>query len=591
MKRVCGHASAVSLLLFATPLLAQRSEHRVIDRAAIAVAGWHRLGDIVAALPPGSAASIDGFNHELRGSRLGFFQTTQVTATWLVRLDGQIIPVQIGGTWILDEIPVAITQLDSVVIVEGPRLTDGRAAVVGTIDLYSRRARGASILGDYQHGDETGDPGPYRYTSRATPNIEKLGPFTSGAAAIGSAAASLDLAARYSSLNITDQRIVNHVGATFGGYQSDVNASGGSGVATFDALGGRTYVIAGRGRFTGFLPLATVDGNEQARVIASHAGISGSLNALHRAWRFAASGTELELAPLGATPLLVADSVRRFTDALLEGEIVSGWHAGAGVTTGRQESATEVRQRPSSRAWLSHAGPIGGFDVALEQSSGRFRFSGATRFDRAVSDSDRLGISLTRVEAWRLGDFAWMDQSVDDSSGTTASEVRFDLTTRVIMRARPTWYLRAFSYAGIGTSPVQGLAGGVSAATIENTRFSARVRAEITQLLGDAGTGESSTPAGFVDGALSTRTAGGFHLAVSGRYAPRTHWSGSVEDLPATRRIDFSVNKSMWRDRVRAQLVMRNLLNAAERSHPEGAQWNFRTHLAITVALPSGASR
>src|SRR4051812_3235922 len=243
MKRVCGHASAASLLLFATPLAAQRSEHRVLDRAAISAAGWHRLGDIVSALPPGSAASIDGFNHELRGSRLGFFQTTQVTASWLVRLDGQLTPMQIGGMWILDDIPVAITQLDSVVITEGPRLTDGRAAVLGTIDLYTRRARGASMVGDYQHGDETGDPGPYRYTSRSTPNIEKLGPFASGAAAAGTAAASLDVAARSSSLNITDQQIANRIGTAFGGYQSDVNASGGSGVATFDGLGGRTYVV------------------------------------------------------------------------------------------------------------------------------------------------------------------------------------------------------------------------------------------------------------------------------------------------------------------------------------------------------------
>src|SRR3954454_2341501 len=142
MKRVSGHVSAASLLLFATPLAAQRSEHRVLDRAAIAAAGWHRLGDMVAALPPGSAASIDGFNHELRGSRLGFFQTTQVTASWLVRLDGQLMPMQVGGTWILDDVPVAITQVDSIVIAEGAQLTDGRAALVGTIDFYTRRPRG-----------------------------------------------------------------------------------------------------------------------------------------------------------------------------------------------------------------------------------------------------------------------------------------------------------------------------------------------------------------------------------------------------------------------------------------------------------------
>src|SRR5438128_621767 len=111
MIRSCGRVPAVCLLLFATPLIAQRSERRVIDRAEIADAGWHRLGDIIAALPPGSTASIDGFNHELRGSRLGFFQSTHVVASWLVRLDGQLMPMQVGGTWIVDDIPVAITQL------------------------------------------------------------------------------------------------------------------------------------------------------------------------------------------------------------------------------------------------------------------------------------------------------------------------------------------------------------------------------------------------------------------------------------------------------------------------------------------------
>src|SRR3954468_16643837 len=99
MNRTCGLASVAMLVLSATPLAAQRSGRHVIDRASIADAGWHRLGEIVSALPPGSTASIEGFNHELRGSRLGFFQTTQVAATWLVRLDGQIMPIDIGGIW------------------------------------------------------------------------------------------------------------------------------------------------------------------------------------------------------------------------------------------------------------------------------------------------------------------------------------------------------------------------------------------------------------------------------------------------------------------------------------------------------------
>ena len=591
MTRFGGRMSAAALLLFATPLTAQRSDRRTIDREAIARAGWHRLGDIASALPPGSSASVEGFNHELRGSRVGFFQTTGVTASWVVRLDGQLVPMQVAGVWILDAIPVAITQLDSIVIAEGPQLGDGRPALLGTIDLYTRRVRSVSLVADYQHGDETGDPGPYRYTSRTTPNVEKLGPFASGAIAAGNSIGAVDVAARYASLNITDQRIFSRIGPSVPGYQSDVNSSGGSGVATFDLLGGTSQVVGGRGRFTGFFPTATPAINQQIRVVASHAGISGSHGSLQQRWRYAASGTVLGIDPLGGVPPITPPSERVFIDAFVEGTLSTRWRAGVGGTHGRHESLAQDRSYSSTRGWLGYSRPNEAAAIALERSAGRVRYSGSARLDRAVNDSDRVAVSVTRLEAWRFGESGWMERTASDSSSTTALDVRAELTTRSIATVQPTWYTRAFSFSGIGTSPIRGVAIGVAARTSPLAAAGARLRAEISQLLGEAGTGESSTPGGHVEGDLSARTAGGFLLGLAARYAPRTHWTGSIEDVPATSRVDFSVNKTMWRDRIRAQLVMRNLLNADERTHPDGAQWNLRSHLAVTVALPSGAGR
>src|SRR5207302_1943482 len=83
------------------------------------------------------------------------------------RVDGQRIPMAVDGIWILDELPVAIVQVDSVVIDEGVAIIDGQPSVLGLIDIFTRRPkRGAGGIADYQHGDESGDPGPYRYTSR-----------------------------------------------------------------------------------------------------------------------------------------------------------------------------------------------------------------------------------------------------------------------------------------------------------------------------------------------------------------------------------------------------------------------------------------
>jgi hypothetical protein len=591
MMRAVRRAGILLLLLFsATPVAGQRSSRRVIDRRAIAAAGWHRLGDVVAALPPGSTASIDGFNHELRGSRLGFAATTQVQATWLVRLDGQVMPMQVGGLWILDLVPVAMTQVDSVVIDDQPRLSEGRAVVLGTIDLYTRRpARPASLVADYQHGDETGDPGPYRYTARSTPNIEKIGPFTSGAAAVAIGRVSVDGGARYSSLNITDPRIASRLGAAFPTYQSDVNASGGSGAITIDALGGRTYIIGGRGRFTGYMPLPTVAGDQQGRVVASEGGMSGTAKIIGREWSYAANATQLEVQPM-ATPLLVDPQTRRVVDGFLETAIGRTFSIGAGATTGRSETPSLTRERSSQRGWLTYSDHDNRTaSAALERVNGEIELSGSGRVAWSVGDSESFAIAASALNAARASDFTWMDQAIPDSADVHVLDLRAELATRTFLGTRPSWYARAFRYSGEAAA-TSGIGAGVVATTQPSTDLRATMRAEVTQMLGGGNPGETSTPGGFIEASMMTRTVGGFDLALAGRYAPEARWTGEADEVPATRRIDFSVNKSMWRDRIRAQLVTRNLLNAAERTHPEGAQWNLRTHLAVTVALPTGAS-
>jgi hypothetical protein len=576
--------------------MAQRSTRRVIDRAGIAAAGWHRVGEIVDALPPGSTASVEGFNHEMRGSRLGFFETTQVQASWLVRLDGQTMPMQIGGLWILDVIPVSMAQVDSIVIDEGPRLTDGRAVFLGSIDLYTRLPRrGASIVGTYQHGDEAGDPGPYRYTTPAASNVEKVGPFAEGAAAIATNRAALDVGARYLTLNTTDENLIGRLGARFPQFQSDVNASGGSAIATIDALGGRTYFLGGRGRFTGLLPLPMDSTNQQGRVVTSQGGLSGSMHAAGREWSYQASATRLEIQQLSGL-LAMPVQTRQTIDAFVEAGIVAGAKAGIGSTIGRRETAAEVQRRDSHRGWLSYATSGFSFGVAAERAGGRFRTSSALGYDRVLPDSDLVSVRLHTLEGWRAAD-SWMDDlgTTPDSASMDVADLRGEITTASLMGVRPTWYARGFTYErATAARRVTGVAGGVVAASQAGS-LNARVRAELSQLLGDADVGEGSTPAGFVEGTMSLRASGGFDLALSARFAPSTRWTGPTltapEDIPATRRIDLSANKSLWKDRIRAQLVMRNLLLDPEWNHPQAAHWNLRTHLGVTVALPSGAGK
>jgi hypothetical protein len=590
MTRIAGCRGLFVLLCCATPLVAQRSTRRVIDRAGIAAAGWHRVGEVVDALPPGSTASVEGFNSEIRGSRLGFFETTEVRASWLVRLNGQPMPMHVAGLWILDAVPVSMAQIDSIVINEGPRLSDGRAVFLGTIDLYTRFARrGPSVVGTYQHGDEAGDPGPYRYTTPSAPNVEKVGPFVEGAAALAGDRAALDFGARYFSINTTDENLIARLGPLFPQFQSDVNASGGSGVATLDVLGGRTYIIGGRGRFTGLMPLPMDSTNQQHRVVTSEGGLSGSVSAAGRQWRYQASATELEIQSLGRLSGLGGQK-RLMIDAFVE-TAVDRMNIGIGGTAARQEATLDARRNDTRRAWANYTVSGLTFGLAGEYAAGRMRLSSSAGFEKVRADSTIVSIRLQSLEGWRAA-MSWMDDAREDSSDMTVTDLRGEITTTALLGVRPTWYARGFVFErATSARRVSGIAGGVVVAK-QGARVVARARAELTQLLGDAEVGESSTPPGFIEGTVSARATGGFDLALLARFAPATHWSGLTvsEDIPATRRIDFSANKSLWKDRIRAQLVMRNLLLTPEWNHPRAAHWNLRTHLGATVALPSGAS-
>jgi hypothetical protein len=538
------------------------------------------------ALSPGSTASVDGFNHEMTGSRLGFFKASGARANWVVRVDGQLAPVRLAGLWILDLLPVVISQIDSVVIVEGPLLSDGRSATAGTIDVFTRRPPpGVSVTADYQHGDESGDPGPYRYTPRATTNVEKLGPFASGALGLGRLSGSLELAARYSSLNVTDERILSRLASTGRSFQSDVNASGGSGVVAF----GTHSLIAGRGRFTGLMDLPRASDLDQGRVVSTHVGLSGAVGGA-RATRYAVSAVELERQPIGAvspTPM-----IRELWDGLVETQLAPRVHVGLGGTVGRQIE-TVSRTEETARAWAGFANSRVSAQGAVAHAAGRFGASASTRVQWTGRDSALIAVTMTGLDAWDGADFEWMDGNLDGDDRLRTIEARADMTTGPLVGLIPTWYARGFRHTGRALrGPIEGLAGGVAATSKLAAPITAHFRAELNQMLGDAEPGENSTPSGFAEGSLAARVAGGFAIAVSGRYAPGTTWPGPpLGDVPSTRRVDLSVNKTMWRERIRAQLVTRNLLNADDRTHPGGAQWNLRTHLAVTIALPSGTAR
>src|SRR5437870_1740277 len=92
MIRASIGAGCLALVLFGTPAAGQRSGRRVLRGADIAAGGWHRLGDLVSALTPGSVSTVDGFNVSITAGRIPFAGLSAAgSPQWTVRLDGQRI--------------------------------------------------------------------------------------------------------------------------------------------------------------------------------------------------------------------------------------------------------------------------------------------------------------------------------------------------------------------------------------------------------------------------------------------------------------------------------------------------------------------
>ncbi len=582
-------ALAGSVLLSATPALAQRSGQRTWRREDIAARGWHRLGDIVAALPPGTAGSIDGFNWQLGSMSVPMPESrSSGPSAWLFRIDGARIPVDINGLWMFDLAPVAMTQVDSIVVSTMPMIIDGRPVRGGSIDVFTRRpAAPVSVTADYQHGDESGDPGPYRYTPRANPNVEKLGPFTSGAIGVRRSHVAADAGARYTSLNITDQQVLADLGSASPSVQSDVNASGGSGTITTWTDSSEQKTFGGRGRFTGLTLVPSTHQLETARVIGGYGASAGTARIGALKLRYAATRAELDTRPQTSSLPFTIGHTRALTDALIDAPISRFLELGAGVTNWEATASGFASvSRVEGRGWASlNVHDVHGL-VAMSVSNNNVLPSAELRASRLLGTT-AVGIRAIHLSTRTDSDDGWIGPNggpIATSKALSTDELRLTLDP-----ANFSWLTgftrvwRASYPDGIGGDGRWQFGAGLQAGHDIANRVLLHAAAEAVSRRDD-----ESTPGFSASGDASMHAPGNFLLAAAAGISSETTWDipGSNQSTRGIRRLDLSANKSMWHDRARAQLVLRNLFNTAERYHPLGAQWNLRTHLALTIDLP-----
>ncbi len=146
---------------------------QTITAKDMAAAGITQVADIFRLAEGWEVNTTDGFSWNVVGRGLGTFQQPYLD----VFIDNHKLDARLFDSVNLNLLGIALVQLDSVRLGTSPALVLGEITTGGYIHFFtSRRQSGWNLVGNINMGNETGDPGPWRYTNRATPNVDKIGP-------------------------------------------------------------------------------------------------------------------------------------------------------------------------------------------------------------------------------------------------------------------------------------------------------------------------------------------------------------------------------------------------------------------------------
>ncbi len=167
----------IILIFFIFLLCPQFSIAETITQEDIQRAGLMRLSDIFLLIDDWDISTIDGITYQASPMGLSSYQHQN----WNIFLNRTSINIDIFGVKALDRIPVDLSQISYIRIYTKPMIYAGQKTTGGVISIYTKSFEpGFKTNFRTGFGNETGDPGPYFYTDKSSPNIDKLGNIIAG---------------------------------------------------------------------------------------------------------------------------------------------------------------------------------------------------------------------------------------------------------------------------------------------------------------------------------------------------------------------------------------------------------------------------
>ncbi len=612
---------------------------QVVTRAEIEAAGLYRLPDLWRLIDGVRTATVDGF-----AWRAGFGHGDPFWGeTWTLLIDGERIEMGLFGEQNLSLVPVAITQVDSVEVWTVPRLVAGAFAQGGTLHIWTNRTQlGAAARGGLAIGNEIGDPGPFRYVPALTSrNVDKFGADYEALVSFGTERLRVQARFKRPTFYATDFAVFDRNLEALGANPATrslrlfapairVEADALGGTHTLSVLGG------GGNDLWFFQPFGREIPVDHRWVQAGWHGRVPVAPGTTVGYRFAVAerrveeqdDTVLGLDPrwkrrtlragfdgqrrLGAWTASLGGEVRRVTADGAEGFTLGTATGQLGrAALGSEQHLNLAISVASEAAFSAVAGTrhtVGGWTLGataalaqrLPEETDRFSFwqgRGYAAFDAAVDVQRSDAPSMTTEALLRIDAARRLRPSL-----TVAANVTLRHTDGLTLETQPAApdpnALAALRLLVVEPEATGQTVSGRAAVRWTEGGRRARLFYDGQAVVGGDDAFERAWRAvprhrAGVDAALTLES---FTLFSSLAWRSAARWpaydaltgaNGGLYDatVPAAWLLDASVEKWLWRRRVRGSVLFRNLLNQRERYHPVGAALDLRFYARLEVNL------
>ncbi|MXZ04693.1 MAG: hypothetical protein F4Y90_04140 [Rhodothermaceae bacterium] len=178
---LCWCRTTLCLLITASTTMGVRAQ--VLTAEDLSRAGVLRLSDILELADDWSGSSTEGYHWDI--APLG--TSWEASPEWSLFIDGQLISLRALNRQSLNTLPIALSEICEIRLNATPVLINGVLAHGGAVQItMCKSPNGLSLRGQVGAGNETGDPGPYKYTDLGGSNVDRTGPTAEAALSVSS---------------------------------------------------------------------------------------------------------------------------------------------------------------------------------------------------------------------------------------------------------------------------------------------------------------------------------------------------------------------------------------------------------------------